>query len=58
MTSTSPILGTFVITHSSSVSRHAARIGSAAFLLPSTATLPSSRVPPSIISEDIEYPES
>ena len=42
ITSTSPMRGTFVRTHSSSVSRHAASSGSAAFLLPSTATRPSS----------------
>ena len=53
ITSTSPIRGTLVRTHSSSVSRQAARIGSAAFLLPSTATRPSSRCPPSMSSVDI-----
>ena len=36
ITSTSRMRGTFVSTHSSSVSRHAASSGSAAFLLPST----------------------
>ncbi len=53
ITSTSPIRGTLVSTHSSSVSRHAASSGSAAFLLPSTATRPSRRCPPSISSVDI-----
>ena len=54
ITSTSPIRGTLVSTHSSSVSRHAASSGSAAFLLPSTATRPWSRWPPSISSVDIQ----
>ena len=53
ITSTSPMRGTLVSTHSSSVSRQAASSGSAAFLLPSTATRPSSRWPPSISSVDI-----
>ena len=53
ITSTSPMRGTLVSTHSSSVSRQAASSGSAAFLLPSTATRPSSRWPPSMRSVDI-----
>jgi hypothetical protein len=36
ITSTSRMRGTFSITHSCSVSRHAAMIGSAPFLLPPT----------------------
>ncbi len=39
---TSRMRGTFSSTHGSRVSRHAARIGSAAFLLPSTVTTPES----------------
>ena len=58
ITSTSPIRGTLVSTHSSSVSRHAASSGSAAFLLPSTATRPCSRCPPSISNVDIQLRES
>src|SRR4029450_11768656 len=50
ITSTSRIRGMFVRTHSSSLNRHAASSGSAEFLLPSTATLPSSRRPPSILN--------
>src|SRR5690606_19897401 len=53
ITATSPIRGTLVSTHSSSVSRHAASSGRAAFLLPSTATAPWSRAPPSIRRVDI-----
>src|SRR5581483_4201059 len=57
ITSTSLMRGTFVSTHSRSVSRQAASSGSAAFLLPSTATDPESRWPPSMSSVDIELPE-
>src|SRR5204863_1788363 len=53
ITSTSLIRGTLVSTHSSRVSRHAASSGSAEFLLPSTATDPDSRWPPSINSVDM-----
>jgi hypothetical protein len=38
--------GTFVSTTSSSVSRQAARIGSAAFLLPAATISPASGAPP------------
>ena len=43
MASTSRMRGTFSRTHASAVSRQAARIGSAAFLLPSTVTTPAER---------------
>src|SRR3954471_81406 len=45
---TSRIRGTLETTTSSSVSRQAARIGSAAFLLPAGVTLPDSGTPPSM----------
>jgi len=48
--------GTFVRTHSSSVRRHAASSGNAAFLLPSTDTRPPRRWPPSISNVDIRPP--
>src|SRR5581483_3845364 len=57
ITSTSLMRGTFVSTHASVVSRHAASSGSAAFLLPSTSTDPDRRWPPSMTSVDIELPE-
>ena len=44
MASTSRMRGAFSSTHSSVVRRHAARIGSAAFLLPSTSTTPGQPV--------------
>ena len=44
--STSRIRGTLRTTSSSSVSRHAARIGSAAFLLPAGTISPESGTPP------------
>ena len=44
--SVSRIRGTLVSTTSSSVSRHAARIGSAAFLLPAAVISPESGGPP------------
>jgi hypothetical protein len=46
MDSTSRIFGTLRITSSSSVSRHAARIGSAAFLFPAGTISPESGTPP------------
>src|SRR5262249_43569748 len=49
--------GTLDSTHSSLLNRQAASSGKAEFLLPSTATLPDSRRPPSINSVDIEVPE-
>src|SRR5688572_17672477 len=52
-TCTSRIRGTLVSTHAWSVSRHAAISGSAEFLLPSTASLPDSRRPPSTFSTAI-----
>src|SRR3954454_8137283 len=45
---TSWMSGTLSMTTSSVVSRHAARIGSAAFLLPAGVTLPDSGTPPSM----------
>src|SRR4051812_30918059 len=45
---TSRMRGTFETTTSSSVSKQAARIGSAAFLLPAGVTLPDSGTPPSM----------
>jgi putative nucleotidyltransferase with HDIG domain len=51
MVSTSRIRGTFVNVTGSSVSRQAARIGSAPFLLPAARTRPESGVPPSITNE-------
>src|SRR5471032_2079061 len=51
MVSTSRIRGTLVNTTGSSVSRHAARIGSAPFLLPAARTRPESCRPPSITNE-------
>jgi putative nucleotidyltransferase with HDIG domain len=49
--STSRIRGTFDSVTVSSVSRHAARIGSAPFLLPAARTRPESGLPPSITNE-------
>ena len=49
--STSRIRGTFVSVTGSSVSRHAARIGSAAFLLPAARTRPQSGRPPSMTND-------
>ena len=54
ITSTSPMRGMFVSTHSSVVSRHAASSGSAAFLLPSTSIVPEIGRPPSISRLDIK----
>src|SRR5919107_4320462 len=48
MASTSAIRGTLSTTTSSVVSRHAARIGRAAFLLPAGVTVPDSGTPPSM----------
>ena len=56
-TSTSRIRGTLLMTHSSSLRRQAAISGSAEFLLPSTATLPDSRRPPSILKVAINPPQ-
>src|SRR5712691_8147480 len=50
MVETSSIRGTFLSRHSSSVSRHAARMGRTAFLEPLIGTRPTNRVPPSIRS--------
>ena len=55
-TSTSRIRGTLLMTHSSSLRRQAAISGSAEFLLPSTATVPDSRRPPSILKVAISPP--
>ena len=52
ITSTSAMRGMLVSVHHSSVNRHAATSGSAAFLLPSTSTRPSMRRPPSITNVD------
>ena len=49
--STSRIRGTFASCTGSSVSRHAARIGSAPFLLPDARSLPLSGRPPSITND-------
>ncbi len=49
--STSLILGTFSSVTGWSVSRQAARIGSAAFLFPAARTLPERRAPPSITND-------
>src|SRR6476469_1344588 len=49
--STSRMRGTFSRVTCSSVSRHAARIGSAPFLLPEARTRPESGLPPSITNE-------
>ena len=54
ITSTSPMRGMLVSTHSSVVSRHAASSGSAAFLLPSTSMRPEIARPPSINRLDIK----
>ena len=51
--SVSRIRGTFVSTSSSSVSRQAARIGSAAFLLPAATISPESAGPPLITNFSI-----
>src|SRR5580704_5892473 len=51
--STSLILGTLRRITSSSVSRHAARIGSAPFLLPAGVTVPARGLPPSITNFSI-----
>ena len=51
--SVSRIRGTFVSTTSSSVSRQAARIGSAAFLLPAAVISPESGGPPLITNFSI-----
>ena len=48
--STSPINGMLRSTTGSSVSRHAARIGKAAFLLPDGVRVPFNGVPPLIIN--------
>src|SRR2546423_10780399 len=50
MVETSSIRGTFFSRTSSSVSRHAARMGRTAFLEPLIGTRPTNRVPPSIRS--------
>src|ERR687885_771416 len=47
----SRIRGTFVSVTGSSVSRHAARIGSTPFLFPAARTVPESRLPPSITND-------
>src|SRR5438105_11107039 len=51
--STSRILGTLRSTTSSSVSRHAARIGSAPFLFPAGTIVSASEAPPSITNFSI-----
>src|SRR6266542_3907446 len=51
--STSRMRGTFLNVTSSSVSRQAARIGSAPFLLPAARTVPDRRAPPSITKDSI-----
>src|SRR5437763_6969782 len=50
MVTTSSMRGTFLIRHSSSVSRQAARMGRTAFLEPLMGTRPTNRDPPSIRS--------
>ena len=51
--STSRMRGTFVSVTSSSVSRHAARIGSAPFLFPAARIVPDSVAPPSITKASV-----
>src|SRR3954469_8011536 len=51
--STSRMRGTFVSRTSLSVSRHAARIGSAPFLLPAARIVPDSVAPPSITNASV-----
>ena len=51
MASTSRMRGTLSSVTGSAVSRHAARIGRAAFLLPAGRTVPRSGTPPSITND-------
>src|SRR3954467_9167819 len=56
--SASRIRGTFVSVTGPSVSRHAARIGSAPFLFPAARTVPDTRWPPSMTKDSMSASET